>query len=260
MNVIAAEFAKRCDKASKALESEKDNTATREEDDVDVEASESGNNEVATKGGEVPMGKHYMVFMTTTWSSEGRPFAFIAARHCLSSLSGRWIRVNKRQITCALALYGFVVNANSFDGATENRSAMNQDLTLTLKQVLPEFLDAEGINKEASNVCEDGCDDDVSSSLPCDDDIQQYLKDEARHPDRRVLQRYKEHELPWEMEVAYPHPICKGVLIAAAADMPHGVKTKAPFRFIPSLGLICLTRSRSRACDLALLPEHLARP
>ena len=123
--------------------------------------------------------------MTTTWSSEGQPFTFIAARHCLSSLSGRWIRVNKRQITCALALYGFVVNANSFDGATENRSAMNQDLTLTLKQVLPEFLDAEGINKEASNVCEDGCDDDVSSSLPCDDDIQQYLKE--TRPDTRTV-------------------------------------------------------------------------
>jgi len=89
MNVIVAEFAKSCDKASKELESEKDNTATREEDDVDVEASESANNEVATKGGEFPMGKHYMVFMATTWSIEGRPFAFIAARYCLSSLSGR---------------------------------------------------------------------------------------------------------------------------------------------------------------------------
>ena len=42
--------------------------------------------------------------------------------------------------------------------------------------------------------------------------------------DRRVLQRYKEHELPWEMEVAYPHPICRGVIIAAAADMPHATK------------------------------------
>ena len=85
MNVIAAEFAKRCDKASKALESEEDNTTTRGEDVVDAEASDTSNNEVTIKDGKVPMGKHYMVFIATTWSSEGRPFAFIAARYCLSS-------------------------------------------------------------------------------------------------------------------------------------------------------------------------------
>ena len=53
-------------KASRALESEKDNTATREEDVVDVEASDAGNNEV-TIGEKVPMGKHYMVFMATAF-------------------------------------------------------------------------------------------------------------------------------------------------------------------------------------------------
>ena len=33
------------------------------------------------------------------------------------------------------------MNANSFDGASENRSAMNQDLTLTMRDILPELLD-----------------------------------------------------------------------------------------------------------------------
>ena len=59
MNAIAALFAKRCDKASKALELEKDNTATQGEDVVDAEASDAANNEVTIKDGKVPMGhKH----------------------------------------------------------------------------------------------------------------------------------------------------------------------------------------------------------
>ena len=112
MNVIAQEFNRRCEKASKALQAE--TNATQEDDVVDVEAPAVDETSIAK--GKVPMGKHYMVFMATTWSSEGRPFAFVAARYCLFSLSGRWIRFNKRQITSSLALYGFIVNANSFDG------------------------------------------------------------------------------------------------------------------------------------------------
>ena len=172
------------------------------------------------------------------------PFAFVTTCCCLFSLSGRWIRFNKRQITSSLALYGFIVNANSFDGATENRSAMNQDLTLSLKDVLPELMEEtsndagddsvgdgngdrlmETSNDAGEDTIVDGNGDrDISCSYPSDKDMEQYLKDKARHWDHRVLKRYTSNDLPFEMMEAYPHPIYKDIFIAAAADMPHCCK------------------------------------
>ena len=80
-----------------------------------------------------------MVFLAQGVTSVGRTMAFMVARYCLSSLSGRWVRTNKRQITATLGFFGFIVTFNSFDGATENRSAMNQDLSLSLQTLLPEL-------------------------------------------------------------------------------------------------------------------------
>ena len=36
----------------------------------------------------------------------------MAARYCLASLSGCWVRVNKRQITATLAFFGFILTLN----------------------------------------------------------------------------------------------------------------------------------------------------
>ena len=124
----------------------------------------------------------------------------------------------------SLALHGFIVNANSFDGATENRSAMNQDLTLSLKDVLPELMEETSNDAGEDTIVNGNGDRDISCSYPSDKDMEQYLKDEARHWDHRVLKRYTLNELPFEMMVAYPHPIYKDIFIAAAADMSHCCK------------------------------------
>ena len=97
------------------------------------------NKKIKSSDSNVKLGKHYMVFMAQHVTSKGRAMSFMVARYCLASLTGRWVRVNKRQITSALAYTGFVVIHNSFDGATENRAAMNQDLSLSLKQLLPDL-------------------------------------------------------------------------------------------------------------------------
>ena len=69
MNVIAQEFNRRCEKASKALEAETTETTAGQEDDVVDAEAPAIVNETSIAKGKVPMGKHYMVFMATTWSS-----------------------------------------------------------------------------------------------------------------------------------------------------------------------------------------------
>ena len=36
--------------------------------------------------------------------------------------------------------------------------------------------------------------------------------------------KYEEEDLPWDMNIAYPHPTLDDENISSAADMPHGVK------------------------------------
>ena len=43
-----------------------------------------------------------------------------------------------------IGFFDFIVSLNSFDGATENRLAMNQDLTLTLGELMPELRQPAG--------------------------------------------------------------------------------------------------------------------
>ena len=70
------------------------------------------------------LGNHYMVFVVQHLTSKCRSMLFMVARYCLASLTGCWVRVNKRPIISTLAFHGFIVIKNSFDGASENRSAM----------------------------------------------------------------------------------------------------------------------------------------
>ena len=148
ISVIEEEFKKRYNKQVAREEEAQASAATDENEEED---------EIMTKPKKVELGKHYMVFMAQTWTSKMKPFCFIAARYCLANLSGRWIRVNKRQITAALAFFGIIVNTNSFDGATENRSALNQDLTIPLSALIPDL-------KEQEESTADEMDDDDSTA------------------------------------------------------------------------------------------------
>jgi len=135
VNVIEQEFMRRYDIAKKADKAGEDGD---DDDGSDTNPVNNGDDDVQSRK-RVALGKHYMVFMCQTWTSKNKPFCFVAARYCLATLSARWVRVNKRQITAVLAFFGIVVNANSFDGATENRGAMIQDLTLCLRDMIPEL-------------------------------------------------------------------------------------------------------------------------
>ena len=90
---------------------------------------------------DVAEGRHYMVMMCQSWSAEGKSIHFMAARWCLEKLNGQWIRKSIRKMMSLLASYGFYVNGIAFDGATENRSAIKQMLTLTLRDLCPELLE-----------------------------------------------------------------------------------------------------------------------
>ena len=57
------------------------------------------------------------------------------------------------QITAALAVFGFVVNHNGFDGASENRSAVKMNLTLTPRDLISDLLESESETDDTGN-CE----------------------------------------------------------------------------------------------------------
>ena len=96
LNVIASEFKRRYDAASSDIaDREEDNDD--DDDDAKAKANESDDG--------LELGKHYMVFMAQTISAKDRPYCFMVARYCLSLLTGRWDRVNKRQITLTLAFF-----------------------------------------------------------------------------------------------------------------------------------------------------------
>ena len=135
LDVIAREFKRRYTD-TEAAEMAGD-VETEEDKDEDDEPNKTSNN--TDDDNKLQLGKHYMVFMAQSIAAEHRPFCFMVARYCLSSLTSRWVRVNKRQITSAMAFHDFIVLLDSFDGAPENRSAINQDLTLTLGDLMPEL-------------------------------------------------------------------------------------------------------------------------
>ena len=104
------------------------------------------------------LGKHYMAFWFQTWTSKSRPISFMAARYCLNGLSARWLVVEIRKTIATLAFYGFDVTALGFDGATENRSAICQQLTLTIQDVFPELMR----HNEVLKIADDEIDGDKS--------------------------------------------------------------------------------------------------
>ena len=75
-----------------------------ENNDGDEDTEENGKTSEGDSGTDaLKLGRHYMVFMAQTVTSVGQPYSFMVGRYCLDPLTGRWVRVNKRQITSAMA-------------------------------------------------------------------------------------------------------------------------------------------------------------
>jgi hypothetical protein len=240
-DVIIEEFKR----MGEQIEEEEDDCAEEEEGREDDGAA--GNNKKKKK--KLAEGKHYYVFIVQSLTSKGPPIRFIAARYCVANLSHRWLRAKLEYIESALAFYGVIVCAESFDGATENRSCMKHRTTLTfedicgkeLKVAMPNQLDDGSTSVTLSTTPNDegtdssttendasaaaAADPIAAASASDDEDIidSSSSEDEADDGDEKRKKCYHQDELPWEFKLAFKHPSMKGVIIVAG-DMGHGVK------------------------------------
>ena len=143
-------MAKEKEKAAAEEEATESEEATAEDAmEVDEDEEEGGSKKSRTakkkkkkKDKPLALGKHYYAFVVQSVTSKGAPVRFIAARYCVANMSHRWLRLKLEYIEAALAFYGFVVCAESFDGASENRSYMNNRLTLTFRDLCKELPDS----------------------------------------------------------------------------------------------------------------------
>lgn len=144
----------------------------------------------------------------------------MVARYCLGGLTARWIRSHVLQITAVLSAYGFVVISNGFDGASENRSAMRQLLTKTLIEVKPSLFDGveHADTKPKFRLIDENEIDEPPLIETRQDGSSSY---EVYY---HLPKQYRSWELPFDLKVAYPHPILGHILIFPTADWPHGVK------------------------------------
>lgn len=104
----------------------------KQDDDDEEDSDKKKKNK---KDDKLAQGKHYYVFVVQSLTSKGPPIRFIAARYCVANLSHRWLRAKLEYIESALAFYGVIVCAESFDGASENRSCMKHRTTLTFEDI-----------------------------------------------------------------------------------------------------------------------------
>lgn len=105
-------------------------------DDDEEEGNQVDDESIKKKRKEnLALGKHYYVFVVQCLTQNGPPVRFIAARYCVANLSHRWLRSKLEYIESSLAVYGFIVCSESFDGASENRSCMTHRTTLTFEDI-----------------------------------------------------------------------------------------------------------------------------
>ena len=90
----------------------------------------------------IEKGKHFMVFIFQNWSGNHKSFHFVAARYALANLSARWLRKAIRSITSLLASYFVYSVGRAYDGASENRTWNKRDMTIKLRDLIPELLDS----------------------------------------------------------------------------------------------------------------------
>jgi hypothetical protein len=84
---------------------------------------------------------------------------------------------------------------------------------------------APAIDTTAS--ADDGIEIDSSSSISSSsNDMEEDAESSSNDSKAEAKKRYgyAQHELPWDMTIAFHHPSMKGVIIAATGDMGHGAK------------------------------------
>ena len=92
LSVITAEFKRRYNEVPSEEEKTEDDDGVDmvhgdEDDNDNAKSTKKKKKDTDASGKGVSLGKHYMVFMASTWAKEGRPYSFVAARYCLESHS-----------------------------------------------------------------------------------------------------------------------------------------------------------------------------
>ena len=88
------------------------------------------------------MAKHFLVFIATTWSCEGK-IQFLVARYGWGTVTASRLTREIEMIICNLAFYGFIVDTFAGDGASENRLTFKNLCTLSARDILENQFTAE---------------------------------------------------------------------------------------------------------------------
>ena len=236
-------MAKEKEKAAAEEEATESEEATAEDAmEVDEDEEEGGSKKSRTakkkkkkKDKPLALGKHYYAFVVQSVTSKGAPVRFIAARYCVANMSHRWLRLKLEYIEAALAFYGFVVCAESFDGASENRSYMNNRLTLTFRDLCKELYQPselednwDALQRHANIALGEEEEEQQQEEEQQEEEPQQENADTDSATEEMTEEflptKYTNDQLPWDMGVAFEHPSVEGAIIVAAADMGHTVK------------------------------------
>lgn len=113
--------------------------------DVDVlkkEMIDMSNDETAGKNKKnlPPIAKHFLLFMFCRWDNVGNPMKRSVARYSVSNSTGEGLARKIIPIITALFTRGFIVNQVTFDGASENVSAMKQLGTITAEEAFADLV------------------------------------------------------------------------------------------------------------------------
>lgn len=81
------------------------------------------------------MAKHFLVFIATTWSSEGK-IQFLVARYGWPTITANKLAREIEMIIFNLAFYGFIVDTIAGDGAGENRLTWKNLCTISAREIL----------------------------------------------------------------------------------------------------------------------------
>lgn len=82
--------------------------------------------------------QHFLVFFATTWSEQVKQ-EFLVARYGVNSVDSDFLIPLSRSIAVDLALYGFIEDTFSGDGAGENRKTNKFNADITARQVFTEL-------------------------------------------------------------------------------------------------------------------------
>ena len=116
---------------------------SREETDSGNESKNDDSRTAAPKvttQSSVPLAKHFLVFMFTSWELHTTRHQFVVARYAVKSLDAAYLCDKILAIISSLAKYGFIVDTITGDGASENRSVFKTLSTLSFKDILADKL------------------------------------------------------------------------------------------------------------------------